>query len=824
MQHTLTRILSLALMVLAASVPALAQAVGQPKLAMTYELEPPVGKVKGTLTAPLTDNQQRPLPENARLSITVTRSCYALNQNDLVVCRFADMAPGESREFTDDITPAWEFNQQYTYTAVASLSGFSFYAGYGTMTPGLAFNFEFGGFTLTPSVDGNSVELKAEVPYRNVDGEDLPVPVSAIEFYRATDTSGWPYRYELINTVSNPEPQSTVVYVDASPEPDKVNNYMVRAVTPYGYAQATDKCYVGLDIPAAPYTVEARQVPEGVLVSWSVPERGENWGAIDPADIWYNVFRCRGYGAAERELIASQIKETSFVDTGEGLESPQSVRYEVQAGNSKGEGGSNFNSYDFDILIGPAYTLPFRDTFDGGFTKEWSLTNTDYYAKWYAAEEGEYGSRPIRVKPVQGSGLVYVDYVYNSPKPESKNTMTSYKIDLSGADNPVASFWYYAIPDNDVSITLDYSADNVEFTNPYKITISEGVTKAEWRRVFVPMPGLGGLATAYVRLTTTFLDVPSSAIIDDFSIIDYPRVQNLKAEVDDSAMSVSLTWSMPGDEGAAVCTGFIGYADGVEQGEVTSPWVVTDLEYGRAYTFAVRALYENVEVNVSEPVEVLISKPAPEAFSDASYDYKVLPAAEGEDWPVAVVVAGYHGKGGILRMPAAVTYEEHEYKVEGVEPDVFAGNDKVSSVSMPEGYLYVGARAFRGVVALAALSIPESMKEIGEEAFSGCSALRAVNFAGVNPPVVGKDAFSGVAEDCKGTCPEESKDKYAATENLQALFGYLDGVDQLIGAAGAEVEYYTLTGIRIAAPVRGECSIVRITLPSGEVKSGVVRF
>lgn len=796
-------------------------APGRADLTMSYELTGEKGKVVGVVVAPLTDNYDKPVPSDIQIEVTVYRTAYSLGQMNLVVAKFPNLAPGESAEFVDDIMPAWEINQEYTYRVESIAKGYTFYDGYGSIKPGIEFMFDADAISLTPQIDGTSVEIEVVVPSKMTTGAPLEEPLLSLEFYSSIDASNW----RLIYQVPNPEPGTTETYLDQTAAPNTKNYFKIRAVTKYGYAETYGNCYVGLDTPAAPYPVKAVEEADGVHISWTVPDRGENWGVINPAEIWYNVFRCRGYGAENRELIASQITETSFIDRGEGITTALEVRYEVQSGNSRGLGGSNFSSSDYDIVVGPAYTLPFRDTFDGGFTKVWKLTHSDYFTDWYQATIGEYGSKPERVSPIQGSGLVYVDYVYNSPASGSTNTLTSYKLDLKDMKNPWVSFWYYAIPDNDVTISFASSADGTEFENPHTVRISENVTKPEWRKAWLPIENVSESGIGYIRFTTSFTSKPSSAILDDVAVMNYPGVDDLEVKIEEESMSVSIEWSLPTD-GAAACTGFEGYVNGEKYGEVTSPWTYENMEYDVTYTFQVKPLYEGVDVDASPVRAAMIKSPAVTEFTVGDYDYSVMVTEEADDAAEVneVAICGYHGEGGLLRMPATVTFKDTEYKVCGVVEEAFSGNAKIESVAMPEGYTFILREAFRGAVSLEYLSIPASMLNIGEMAFEGCSALSMVNFAGSVPPSVGQDAFAGIAEGCKGLCPEDAKKDYASVENLKTIdFGYKeegpDAVVSIITDGDSVVEYFDLQGLRISEPSRGKAHIIRITYPDGSIRT-----
>ncbi|MDE6109626.1 MAG: hypothetical protein K2F72_05000, partial [Muribaculaceae bacterium] len=393
-------------------------------------------------------------------------------------------------------------------------------------------------------------------------------------------------------------------------------------VTDFGSAQTTERCYVGFDVPYAPYPVNAEYCEQGIRVYWTAPDRGVNWGAIDPSKTVYNVFRCWGYGDNNRELIAENISETEYVDEGTGMTAPLAVRYEVQSANNIGLGESNYSSYDYSLLIGPAYKLPFVETFNDGADIMWAYTNSSYYAKMYLAEEAEYGDG-VTVEPHSGSGLIYVNYSeYYSIPSGSTNSMTSYKIDLTDAETPALSYWYYAIPDNDVYIDVQLSTDGTEFTSVSKTLIALGVEEAGWKQVVLPLAAYAGKSAVYVRFVTGFTDHASSAILDDIVLTDYPRVGAITAETDTENRTITLTWEDPGTE-YAVCLGYTGYVDGESVGAVSSPWVFEAPEYDTAYSFSVKAIYDGVDVAPSEAVEATVEAPEITEFTVGDYTFLI---------------------------------------------------------------------------------------------------------------------------------------------------------------------------------------------------------
>ena len=89
---------------------------------------------------------------------------------------------------------------------------------------------------------------------------------------------------------------------------------------------------------------------------------------------------------------------------------------------------------------------------------------------------------------------MYVDYAQS--RGNASNDLTSYKINVEDATCLGLSFWYYAIPDNDITISVELSEDGAEYEELQKVAIADGVTTAEWRRVFLPLQATGARSVA----------------------------------------------------------------------------------------------------------------------------------------------------------------------------------------------------------------------------------------------------------------------------------------------------------------------------------------
>ena len=75
--------------------------------------------------------------------------------------------------------------------------------------------------------------------------------------------------------------------------------------------------------------------------------------------------------------------------------------------------------------------------------------------------------------------------------------------------------------------------------------------------------------------------------------------------------------------------------------------------------------------------------------------------------------------------------------VEAIGPGAFEGSD-VMTVTLPEGLLKIGDRAFANCIDLDSINFPRTLRVIGNEAFAGCANLDMEAPEGVR---IGEDAF-----------------------------------------------------------------------------------
>lgn len=860
----LHRILTSALVIGSAIAPAAAQSLTPqpPVLTIEYTLEGESGTVAGIVTAPTQTTDGADLAAADLMTITVSRSNWSAGSATVTVIE--GVAPGESKTFTDTAEPMWQLGTQYTYTAVATIGTSTSSPGFASLTPGVAFTFANGAVTATSrAVDASYVvDLSATVPTQtsSYPVEPISFDMTALEFHRVTDRSGWPYETELIGSIPNPVKGEKYTFVDESPEINATNYYMVKCLSPYGRCESQVQVSVGSDIPRGPYPVAAEPVQGGVRVYWTAPTEGMNYGTFDPAGVYYMVYRCWGSADSERELIADHVTATEYTDYGTDLETPLAVRYEVVAANEAGIGGSNYSSYNYDMIIGPADRLPFIETFDGGTDHIWSFAGTSYYCSLNVAETAEYGPDDKEVSPHSGTGLAYVNYQYAWGGAAS-NDMTSYEIDIENAGRLGASFWYYAIPDNDVSIELQLSRDGGEYETVKSIAVADGVTNPEWRQVLVPLEDTAGVKTLRLRFHTAFSEVKGAAILDDIRLVDYPAVGTIDVAYDSDNCTATLSWQDPSTE-YAVATGYEGIVNGESVGEVEMPWVFAAPEYKTNYTLQVKTIYEGIVSEASPQVTVSVPRPP---FTEFTVDQHVFSIVQGlEAGDNQIVIKRYIGSDGLYKAPECVTYDDVTYTVVGIGANAYACNESIVSVTLPATITTIGDEAFSGCSSLMAIGFPEGLTEIGQRsfqhcvalrnvslpagvavaaessfegcmaletlslgegltsiesrAFADCSSLSKVTFTALTLPIVAEDAFTGIADDCAGVCPEEMTDGYASIPGLAPIHFPTVGISAIMRDA-AEVEFFDLHGVPVSKPAPGCAVIARITSADGSIRT-----
>ena len=103
-----------------------------------------------------------------------------------------------------------------------------------------------------------------------------------------------------------------------------------------------------------------------------------------------------------------------------------------------------------------------------------------------------------------------------------------------------------------------------------------------------------------------------------------------------------------------------------------------------------------------------------------------------------LAVAAYNGDSTDVTLPESVGSRA----VTGVYKNSFQ-NTAVQSVTIPEGYTFIGSFAFSDCQSLTAVALPDSLQTVGIMAFSGCTSLQSIDLSSEDLSTVSFAAFNG---------------------------------------------------------------------------------
>lgn len=222
------------------------------------------------------------------------------------------------------------------------------------------------------------------------------------------------------------------------------HTYTATGVNSNGAGNPADtEAFAGIDIPMAVSSVShTTSDGKNATITWTAPEAGVNGGSIAYEPLKYNITDRHG------NEIATGVEGTSYTTAVNTADGQQSQFYNVSAVNSAG--ASEAVATDF-ITYGEAYKNAFAESFAGGknpTTSDWIMRivnpspyNNGFYGRYfsYSHNPNEKDRGPIPTAQDNDGGMLvaYTDFL------DVEARMISPKINVSGLDNPVVSFWFY---------------------------------------------------------------------------------------------------------------------------------------------------------------------------------------------------------------------------------------------------------------------------------------------------------------------------------------------------------------------------------------------
>jgi hypothetical protein len=253
------------------------------------------------------------------------------------------------------------------------------------------------------------------------------------------------YERETLYTVDNPG-IGTKIEVTLKDQPKGNRTYFVVCTNSEGERVNYANAYVGYDTPGDVQNVQIVNNNPQVIISWEPPITGENNGYFDKESLTYSVYRSQGY-YDDLTTVAENITETTATDTYE-TDELTSVRYQIVASNNEGAGTV---MYTPNVIIGPAYELPFVESFNNGsqskiwsqYTSDYSLTVSNYISEWGGCYTPFGFSLESDYDGNHGALYFSGSQSYSGDYTDINGYITSAPISLKDAKNPALSFYHY---------------------------------------------------------------------------------------------------------------------------------------------------------------------------------------------------------------------------------------------------------------------------------------------------------------------------------------------------------------------------------------------
>lgn len=374
-------------------------------------------------------------------------------------------------------------------------------------------------------------ELKTTVsvttPVTNIKGDELN-SINQLRVYRGED---------LIYTKDNPELGTEYTFEDENPA-NGFNTYTAICTNEDGDGpDKSTEVYVGVDAPDVPQNVKLYDIGDGkVQLRWEAPA-GKNGGYVDPATVLYKVFKVKNN---QGTLIADNVDayqydmDTTYTGTqpGDQVMVSMAVSAFTDMGSSALTAGV--------VVLGMPYPLPYNESFAemSAETNMWTTQLDDGMYSFYNFTESSQDNN---------HGSVYMQY----SSAGEVSSIFSPMIDISAAERPMLSFYYFAVPGQNVQTEVVVSKATLTEETLATIDHSTLTGSNGWRKVTVDLSNCTD--ARYVRIGfRTHMNELGTCMFDNIEVrdvSDYDLAVSLSAPYfaePDEAFNFSATVSNVG--------------------------------------------------------------------------------------------------------------------------------------------------------------------------------------------------------------------------------------------------------------------------------------
>lgn len=310
-----------------------------------------------------------------------------------------------------------------------------------------------------------------------------------------------------VDSVANPAIGTTLTLADDSAK-NGFNKYTVIAYNSAGSGlQNSAQAWVGVDVPACPVNINLEDKDDHIVLSWNrVGSIGVHNGYVDESNVTYDVLQ---YDGQKYVSVANGLRDNVANFTLNTNQGSQNILYlYVQAKNEGGTGESGISS---PLVVGKAYTIPFRESFANGRTA---------YDLWWTERKGQY------VFSFSASGTQDNDggcIRWTPAKAGDETWFNTGKIDLKGTKNPEAVFWYWADPGKDALLKVEETSQNSGAVCDTTIDFKSLSGQPGWRQAKVKLTAAGNGKYSIIKFHAIANASDVNMRLDNFRIFDVPE-------------------------------------------------------------------------------------------------------------------------------------------------------------------------------------------------------------------------------------------------------------------------------------------------------------
>lgn len=317
--------------------------------------------------------------------------------------------------------------------------------------------------------------ISFQAPTTTVSGNTLN-SLTAIDIYRGDNTSP-------IHTINNPTPGKNYSWQETGAQQGN-NAYKVIARNEAGEGiTAYISMFAGYDLPEMITEFSVTLNPnEQPALTWIAPEKGINGTDLDTSTLTYTIERNID---GKSEMIAKDIQGTVYTDEDIKIDNQTYVYYQIIP-YSPGGGGKK--SIAKGVVVGTPYPLPFKESFTD--------SKLDYSPWLSLTLSGDAGWSINFLSNFPGT-MAYDDdagmAIFNSFRSAdgAEARLTSPAISLTGAENPVLSFYFFYFilentPIND-RMQVEISVNGGEFKNIPDALFIQSAKDTRWTLCEIPL-------------------------------------------------------------------------------------------------------------------------------------------------------------------------------------------------------------------------------------------------------------------------------------------------------------------------------------------------